>query len=209
MLTQTEPLQFIKNKILNDGQLKATAIVNKAKEDYEKALKEFEENIKRRYETLLENAKSEANQIIERKIAETKVYVNRIILDKKEELIEKAFTKAFEILKNMIKTEKYKKFIENSIYSTAKYIGGGDLTVYVNKETVIEPQTLDKIAEKVTKELGVKTTIKLGKERIQAVGGIIMKNREGDIEVNNTIETLIENAKNTIRSKVAKTLFTS
>ncbi len=209
MLTQTDSLQFIRNKILNDAQLKATAIISKAKEDYEKKLKEFEDNIKRKYEVLVENAKSEAKQIIERKIAETRVYVNRIILDKKEELIERAFSKAFEILKTIIKTDKYKKFLEDAVYSTAKYMGGGDLTVYVNDETVIENQTLDKIAQKVTRELGVKTTIRIGEKRIKALGGIIMKNKDGDIEVNNTIETLIEKAKNTIRSKVAKILFST
>ncbi len=209
MLTQTDPLKFIRNKILNDAQLKATAIINKAKEDYEKELKEFEENIKRKYEVLIENAKSEANQIVERKIAETKVYVNRIILEKKEELIEKAFAKALDILKTIIKTDKYKEFLEYLIYSTAKYMGGGELIVYVNKDNAIENQMLERIAQKITKELDVKTTIKLGKEHVHAVGGIVMKNKDGDIEVNNTIETLLERAKNAIRSEVAKVLFTS
>ncbi|MEM2110047.1 MAG: V-type ATP synthase subunit E family protein [Candidatus Odinarchaeota archaeon] len=208
-MSQTGSIELIKNKILSDSRLKAEAIINKAREDYEKNLKEYRENIKRKYESAIENAESEAKQVIERKIAETKVYVNRIMLDKKEEIIEKAFSKAFDKLKTIVKTDKYRKFIEEMIYTTAKHMGGGELIVLVNKETVIENHTLEKISQKVSKELGVKTNIKLGKENLQAIGGVVMKNKEGDIEVNNTFEALIERAKSSIRSKVAKTLFTT
>jgi V/A-type H+-transporting ATPase subunit E len=86
-------------------------------------------------------------------------------------------------------------------------MGGGEVEVLTNKEAKIESTTLQKISSKISKEMGVKTAINLSKEKINTLGGVIARNKDGNIEVNNTIETLIANAKTSLRSKIATILF--
>lgn len=206
-MAQKGSMELIKNKIISDSQLKAKKIIEKAEKDYRKALEEFKQEVKRKYDFLIDSAENEAKQIIERKTAETKVYVKRLLLDKKEELLQKTFMKALDKLKNTVKTERYQSFLENLIYATAKQMGGGDLEVLTNKGSKVNSTALQKISAKLSKELNTKTSIKLCKEDIKTIGGVILRNREGNIEINNTLEAILDGAKTSMRSKVAEILF--
>ena len=44
-------------------------------------------------------------------------------------------------------------------------------------------------------------------EPIDAIGGAILKNRDGSVEVNNTIDARLERFKSILRSEVAEILF--
>ncbi|MHA1410064.1 MAG: V-type ATP synthase subunit E family protein, partial [Candidatus Odinarchaeia archaeon] len=79
--------------------------------------------------------------------------------------------------------------------------------IYASKGTEIPATTLTKIAKKVTSETGNKTQIKINKNKINSIGGFIIKNKEETVEVDNTFERLLENAKKTLRPAIANILF--
>jgi V/A-type H+-transporting ATPase subunit E len=71
------------------------------------------------------------------------------------------------------------------------------------------PKIEDSIAsieKDVTDKIGIKTILEIG-DNINTIGGVIVKTKNGEIEVNNTIETRLLRYKKTLRSEVAKILF--
>jgi V/A-type H+-transporting ATPase subunit E len=208
-MSREQGIQLIKDRIINDATLKAKQIIKKAEEEYKENLAKFRKSLEARNDELIQSAENEVNQIIERKKAEANVYAKRSVLDKKEEMIEGVFDSAFEELKKLVKTESYNKFLEKAIYNSTIELGGGDIKISKSKDTKIDNSVLKKIAAKATKELKVKTSIDLDKNNINCSGGVIVKNNDGTIEINNSFEALLENAKTSLRPKIAELLFTN
>ena len=64
----------------------------------------------------------------------------------------------------------------------------------------------ESIEKDIEKSTGTKTTLEIG-ENIDTIGGAIVKTKNGEIEVNNTIEARMLRFKKVLRSEVAKVLF--
>ena len=112
------------------------------------------------------------------------------------------------------------------IKEAAVEIGGGDLIVLLKQEDIPKvqdklesivglikslikrekPSDLSAIATEVSQETDVETTLEIG-EPIDTIGGAILRTRNGEIQVNNTIESRMLRFKKSLRSEVAKTLF--
>ena len=161
-------------------------------------------------------------------ISEAKMNARRAELGAKEEVIEEAFSKATEDLTNMANTNdsEYVDALVEMIKEAAVEIGGGDLIVLLKEEdipkvqdkleTIVglikslikreKPSDLSAIATEVSLETDVETTLEIG-EPIDTIGGAILRTRNGEIQVNNTIESRMLRFKKSLRSEVAKTLF--
>ena len=161
-------------------------------------------------------------------ISEAKMNARRAELGAKEDVIEEAFNKATEDLTNMANTNdpEYVDALVEMIKEAAVEIGGGDLIVLLKAEdipkvqdkleTIVglikslikrdKPSDLNSIATEVSKETDVETTLEIG-EPIDTIGGAILRTRNGEIQVNNTIESRMLRFKKSLRSEVAKTLF--
>lgn len=161
-------------------------------------------------------------------ISEAKMNARRAELGAKEEVIEEAFSKATEDLTNMANTNdsEYVDALVEMIKEAAVEIGGGDLIVLLKQEdipkvqdkleTIVglikslikreKPSDLSAIATEVSLETDVETTLEIG-EPIDTIGGAILRTRNGEIQVNNTIESRMLRFKKSLRSEVAKTLF--
>ena len=171
--------------------------------------------------------KSEA-QVKVQIISEAKMNARRAELGAKEEVIEEAFSKATEDLTNMANTNdsEYVDALVEMIKEAAVEIGGGDLIVLLKEEDIPKvqdklesivglikslikrekPSDLSAIATEVSQETDVETTLEIG-EPIDTIGGAILRTRNGEIQVNNTIESRMLRFKKSLRSEVAKTLF--
>jgi V/A-type H+-transporting ATPase subunit E len=161
-------------------------------------------------------------------ISEAKMNARRAELGAKEEVIEEAFSKATEDLTNMANTNdsEYVDALVEMIKEAAVEIGGGDLIVLLKEEDIPKvqdklesivglikslikrekPSDLSAIATEVSQETDVETTLEIG-EPIDTIGGAILRTRNGEIQVNNTIESRMLRFKKSLRSEVAKTLF--
>ncbi len=86
-------------------------------------------------------------------------------------------------------------------------LGGGDLIIQVKESDVAKVESqLKELSGNLSTKLGVSTTLAMG-EPINAIGGAILKTKNGDIEVNNTIESRLDRFKGLLRSEVANVLF--
>lgn len=199
----------IVSKIISDAQTKADAITQKAQEEASAILEEGENKAKIESQKIRENGEKQANMKYQQLISEAKMNSKRMKLGVREELIEESFEKARDQLRKLA-TNSSKEYIESlkkMIVEASVEIGGGDLIVGLKNEDVpLIKKEIKSLEKEITDKTGQKTTLDIG-ENINAIGGTIVKTKNGEIEVNNTIDARILRFKKALRSEVAKVLF--
>lgn len=199
----------IVSSIMSDAQIKAESILEEAEKKSKSILQEGEAQAVLEKEKILENAEKQSKMRYQQIISEAKMNSRRMELEAREELIEEAFQKAEEKLKMIASSDapEYKASLEKVITEAGEEIGGGDLLVLVKKddETKIA-STLSSIEKTISERTGATTKLELG-ENIPNIGGAVVKTKNGEIEVNNTIEARMLRFKKSLRSEVAGILF--
>ena len=218
----------IVSNIMYDAQAKADVNKSEAQVKADAILADGEKRAEATKVKISEDAAKQAEMRYQQIISEAKMNARRAELGAKEEVIEEAFSKATEDLTNMANTNdsEYVDALVEMIKEAAVEIGGGDLIVLLKQEdipkvqdkleTIVglikslikreKPSDLSAIATEVSLETDVETTLEIG-EPIDTIGGAILRTRNGEIQVNNTIESRMLRFKKSLRSEVAKTLF--
>ena len=218
----------IVSNIMSEAQAKADENNIEAQAKVDAILADGEKKAEATKVKISEDAAKQADMRYQQIISEAKMNARRAELGAKEEVIEEAFNKATEDLTNMANTNdpEYVDALVEMIKEAAVEIGGGDLIVLLKEddipkvqdklETIIglvkalikreKPSDLGLIATEVSLETDVDTTLEIG-EPIDTIGGAILRTRNGEIQVNNTIESRMLRFKKSLRSEVAKTLF--
>ena len=218
----------IVSNIMSDAQVKVDANISEAQAKVDAILADGEKRAEATKVKISEDAAKQAEMRYQQIISEAKMNARRAELGAKEEVIEEAFSKATEDLTNMANTNdsEYVDALVEMIKEAAVEIGGGDLIVLLKQEDIPKvqdklesivglikslikrekPSDLSAIATEVSLETDVETTLEIG-EPIDTIGGAILRTRNGEIQVNNTIESRMLRFKKSLRSEVAKTLF--
>ena len=219
----------IVSNIMSEAQVKADENKSQAQVKVDEILANGEKRAEATKVKISEDAAKQADMRYQQIISEAKMNARRAELGAKEEVIEEAFSKATEDLTNMANTndEQYVASLIEMITEAATEIGGGDLIVLLKEDDIDKvksqlnsiadkvkslikdrnkPVNLGSIAADVTSATDVETTLEIG-EPIDTIGGAILRTRNGEIQVNNTIESRMLRFKKSLRSEVAKTLF--
>ena len=218
----------IVSNIMSDAQAKADVNKSEAQVKVDAILADGEKRAEATKVKISDDAAKQAEMRYQQIISEAKMNARRAELGAKEEVIEEAFSKATEDLTNMANTNdsEYVDALVEMIKEAAVEIGGGDLIVLLKEddipkvqdklETIVglikslikreKPSDLSIIATEVSLETDVETTLEIG-EPIDTIGGAILRTRNGEIQVNNTIESRMLRFKKSLRSEVAKSLF--
>jgi V/A-type H+-transporting ATPase subunit E len=199
----------IVSSILSEAQSKADAIIQEAEKEAALITKEGEKEAALEKERILENANKQSKMKYQQLISEAKMNSRRAELEAREEVIESAFKNAKDELQKIASTssEEYKESLKKIIEEASIEIGGGDLVLSLKEEDVAKiKDAIPTIEKDITDKTGNKTTLEIG-ENINTIGGAVVKTKNGDIEVNNTIEARMQRFKKVLRSEVAKVLF--
>ena len=199
----------IVSSILSDAKFKADSISEEAENESKSILEEGEKIALMEKEKILEDSKKKSAMRYQQIISEAKMKSRRMELDSREEVIEESFKKAEEKLAKIASTEsvEYKESIKNAVTEAALEIGGGDLIILVKQEDEAKiKDSISEIENDVKAKTGKETNLEIG-NNINTIGGSIVKTKNGDIEVNNTIEARMLRFKKSLRSEVARILF--
>ncbi|MGL4670422.1 MAG: V-type proton ATPase subunit E [Methanobacteriaceae archaeon] len=189
--------------IIQEAEAKATSIkeVGNKKAEAEK-------------QKIINNANKQADMKYQQILSEAKMNSRRAELGAREELIEDAFEKAKEELTDIASTSdsKYTDSLVAIVKEAALEIGGGDLVLYVKTDDIGKIEgSIASIASDIKAETGNDTNITVSDnidgKSVNIIGGAIVKTKDGDIEVNNTIEARMLRFKKVLRAEVAKVLF--
>ena len=184
------------------------AIISDAKLVEETSVKNAEKTM----EEIISKAKMEAEEIIKqaaekdakdreslksRKVSAAELQARKMILGAKQEAIQKSFDLALEKLKSMPE-DKYLNYLTEEI-----------IKIPANEGIIILNQRdRNKIGEKLISAVNQRLNAqvyKLSDKTINASGGFLL--RSGNIEINNTFETLLNSVRDDLTSEVANALF--
>jgi len=199
----------IVSSIISDAQSKADVIIQEAEREAALIVEEGQKEAALEKENILENAQKQSAMKYQQLISEAKMNSRRAELEAREELIESAFKRAKEELKKIASTDdkQYKESLKKIIEEASIEIGGGDLVLLLKEGDVAKiKDNIPAIEKEIEEKTGTKTTLAIG-ENINTIGGAIVKTKNGEIEVNNTIEARMLRFKKVLRSEVAKVLF--
>ena len=135
MIEMSAGTEKIVSSIMSDAQIKAESILAEAEKGNQSILSEGETQAVAEKGKILENAEKLAQMRYQQIISEAKMNSRRMELEAREEIIEEAFQKAEEKLKEIASSDatEYKASLEKAITEAGAEIGGGDLVVLVKE----------------------------------------------------------------------------
>ena len=198
------------------------AILQEARETAEIIIKEAQEFgdliLEKQRQTAIKDAKTQRALLLKktaneaeakhlRKIAKAKITANWIVLSKKKEIISAVLTEAKKKLQYMTKTEKYASVLESYIIKAGIALGGNSLEVILNEADSALSLPFEKMQEEIRKRTGTKTKLTVSEEKIQVMGGAILKTANGKIVMDNTYEDIFLRRSRELKSKISEILF--
>ncbi|HMK53760.1 MAG TPA: V-type proton ATPase subunit E [Methanobacteriaceae archaeon] len=199
----------IVSSILEEAEGEAQSILAEAEEKASKIKTDGEQKAEMEKDRILEGAQKQSQMKYQQIISEAKMNSRRMELEAREEVIEAAFQKAEEKLKDLASSSssEYLEALKKIIKEASVEIGGGELILHVKEDDAAKiKDSLTALASEVSQDTGNTTTMEMG-SAISTIGGAVIKTKNGEIEVNNTIEARILRFKKMLRSEVARVLF--
>jgi len=186
----------------------------KAQEEADTITKAAQEKAKRETEKVLSNGKRAASLEGQKIIAEARINARRTRMDSQEEAIVASFNAAQKALEELAEKGKrdnlnYKDIMFNLIVSASEIVAGKKLELVFNKRDskTFNKETLKEARESIKKKTGREISLSLTGETIQCLGGFVVRDLENQVEVDNTLETKLNQLKDNLRVDVAKILF--
>ena len=195
----------IVSSIMSEAQEKADVIIQEANAEVATITAKAEKTAETEKIKISDNGKKQSEMRYQQIISEAKMNARRAELGAKEEVIEAAFDKATDDLKDIASSgsEEYEIALTKMIKEAADELGSDDLIIQLNEaDTNKFKSQLDSSSTFQIDDI----KFQLG-EPIDTIGGAIVKTKNGDIEVNNTIESRLDRFKSVLRSEVADVLF--
>ncbi|MFW9921749.1 MAG: V-type ATP synthase subunit E [Candidatus Thorarchaeota archaeon] len=207
MSAEEERINLMVEDIITNAKAQADKNLSEAKKQTKEILEKAKDSADKEKNTIIDSESKMITELEKQQISSINLQSRREILQKKEEEIIKAFELAKEELKKFPSKAAYTKTLEALILEAGKAIGGGDLLVRARKEDKTKLADLTNLAKEITKITNTKTTIKIDKETIDSIGGVIVLLEDESITIDNTFEARMNQKYRIIRNKVAKTLF--
>ncbi len=182
-------LEKLIQQIEKDAESESSRIIGDARKEAERIIEAAKERAKK--DAAMVEAKGEKNtaRLKEKTLASARREVREMKIRAKEEVMRECLKKADEMLEKL-KGKKYetavKKFIEAGKNSL------GDCILIPSREQ-------DK---KIAKEMGMKVG-----DRVNSIGGVIIRSRDGSREIDSTFESIMERKLGEIRIMIASELF--
>jgi vacuolar-type H+-ATPase subunit E/Vma4 len=182
-------LEKLMERIREEADREIEEIIARAEEEAKKIIEEEKKRGIEEAEKIETHAVKEAEKIKERILsnARRKARVNET--GAKEEMINECMKKVVEKLKKM-DGKKYSNFVEKNLEVATKEIKDGYI-LFTRDEDI-----------KIAKKFGIDA-----KEKINGIGGVILRSKDGKKEIDLTFDFLIEKNREEMRIKIAKKLF--
>ena len=193
--------------ILKNAKIEADKILKDANEQTKEIVQRGQDAAEKEKNSILETESKKVTEIEKQQIASINLQARREILQKKEDEIKIAFDLAKTELTNFHKKAAYAKVLEGLIIEAGTAIGGGVISIKTRKGDATKIKDLTSIAKAITKVSGNKCTLKISKETINAMGGVILQTEDETITIYNTFEARLDQKYRLIRTEVANTLF--
>jgi len=197
-----------------EAEKEISEILLKARAEAGNIEKAAQERAEREAERILSNGKRATSLEGQRIIAETRIDVRRKRMDAQEEAITASFEGATKVLEELAEKGKrdnlvYKDIMFDLIASASEIVAGNKLELAFNQRDskIFNKKMIGELTAFVKKMTGRDISLAFTDKTIQCLGGVVVRDIEKSVEVDNTLETKLNRLKESIRVDVAKILF--
>ncbi len=207
---EPEVLEIV-NQILRDSRKKAKFVIKEARKSADIMLKKQKESARRkageRVSSMLKKTESEVATIRGTVFTDVRRKASWSVLSEKERLVTTVLDEVKTRLRALSQSKKYISILETLIVDAGTVLGGGALEILLNKRDSTLPLKLNVLTKKIAEKTEKKTQLRLSKQKIEALGGAVVKTVDGRIVADNTFEAIIQRREKELRFKIAKILF--
>jgi V/A-type H+-transporting ATPase subunit E len=189
-------------------------VLQKAKEEAGSIKKAAQQKAEAEAQKILSQGKRTAILEGQRIIAETKLKVRREKMDAQEEAIAASFEDATKFLGELAEKGEqdklvYKDIMFSLVAAACEIVAGDKVELAFNKRdrSKFDEKMMGKLHGFVRKRTGRDISLSPAKAAIPCLGGVIVRDLEKQVEVDNTLEAKLNRLKESIRVDVAKLLF--
>lgn len=213
----------IVEKIKDEAKAESEKIMSEAEEKAKKMLEEAKAEIELQKKRFIEAAERKGAEDKERMVRATRLNARKLKWKAEEEMIGKALEEAVKriraVKKEGFKGNSYSTILTGLIEDAATSIiaGGSSAGNEVKVEVILSEEDasfvnndmLKKISDEISQDRSVNVRLSLSGERIKSAGGVILRRKDGKIEVNNTFEQRMARFSTSLREDIVKNLFTT
>ncbi len=192
----------------------ASEVLRKAHEEAESIKTAAQQKAEEEVQRILSYAERIAALEGQRIIAEKKLEVRRRKMDAQEEAITASFEAATKFLEELAaKGEQdnlvYKDILFALVASACEIVAGKRVELALNKQDSgrFDEKMMGELSHLVKKKTGKDISLSLANTTIPCLGGVIVRDLEKQLEVDNTLESKLDRLRESIRVDVAKLLF--
>lgn len=192
----------ITDRIAAEAEAEVSAVLAEAEKSAAAVRADFAAQAKELGDTLLRQGTEEIEQKVQRADRASRLEAKKDILSLKQELVGQAYRRAMEKILALPEAD-YADFL-------AREAGSAALTG--KEEIILNDADHDRLGTKVTAaanalavKRGLPGELKLAEKTRPITGGVVL--RQGDIEVNCTLDSLLELSRGSLDAEVARILF--
>ncbi len=209
----------IVEKMKNEANAECGEILSEAKENAKKKIEDAREEVELQKKNFAEAEERKGVEELARVVRATRLNARKLGWDTEEEMIGRALDGAMKRLKE-IKTEgfkgnSYSNILAGLIKDAALSMVDGssassELEVILSDEdaSYVDKSLLNELSDGISAgSVNVRLSLSGEGERIKSAGGVIVRRKDGRIEVNNTSEQRMRRFSTSLKEDVVKVLF--
>ncbi len=209
----------IVEKMKNEANAECEEILSEAKENAKKKIEDAREEVELQKKNFAEAEERKGVEELARVVRATRLNARKLGWDTEEEMIGRALDGAMKRLKE-IKTEgfkgnSYSNILAGLIKDAALSMVDGssassELEVILSDEdaSYVDKSLLNELSDGISAgSVNVRLSLSGEGERIKSAGGVIVRRKDGRIEVNNTSEQRMRRFSTSLKEDVVKVLF--
>jgi len=209
----------IEGRIKDEANAECDKIVHEADAKASEQIREAREEIEARKRNFILAEEANGLEEKERMVRAARLNARKLKWNAEEEMTKKALEEAMKMI-NAVKEEGFKGVSYSDILAglikdaSKSLIAGGstdnELEALISGDDVsyIDKAILKKVSTELRDDMKVPVKLSLSSERLKSAGGVIVRGKDGKIEVNNTFEQRMTRYSASIREDIMKTLFT-
>jgi len=209
MTKNTESLEAMRQKIIQDAEAEALRIITQAAKRADEVLEaakqesSYEEDVDRR------RIKDGHQATDQERVSEAMSEYTALMSSYKSEIMDNIYQETLRRVKVHVDSVEYSFTLEGLIVEAGIALGGGELTVWVNQEDAGKAggQLLARASAEVSKVAGKETRLTLNKEPLETVGGARLVQAESKATVDNTFEGRLKRLKEQKESELENMVF--
>lgn len=181
------------DKVLEKTESEILTGLKDSLEEAKTKLDNSQSKLEQEYDEILADGKKEADKIEKQLTGTSDLEARNKQLMLIEGSVDKVFDKAIEKIGNADRNEDYSKLISYLLDNAIKILGTSDVIVYTNSKDY----------DVVNSIIGEYSNADLASEKIDCLGGIKIKSKDGSMTFDNTLDARIQRLKPLIRKEIA------